>query len=420
MKSLTKKHYKILGISWLGSGLELYDFIIFIYFANTISALFFSPDMPDWLRLLQTYGLFAVGFFFRPFGGVILGHFGDTVGRKKIFVVTVFLMAIPTFAIGCMPTYSQIGIFAPIFLLLFRIIQGIAVGAELPGAWVFVAEHVPKRYIGFACSFLNVGLVIGILIGNLVSIFVNSYFTQDEILAGTWRYPFILGGIFGVIGFFLRQYLYETPVFQRLYKKISKKHIPFKKILFFHKSSVFVSTLITCSTAAGYLTMLLITPSLIQKFFKVPPHLALQSNLYGVTFLAIGLLFFGILSVRFNTVKLFAIGCLGLGLSSILFYYKIQTSYDNIIFYYCLSGFFIGTAGLITPIIIKLFPPEVRFSGLAFSYNISYAVLGSLTPIFIIPIIQYSLMGPAYYVAAFSFFGFILSFYLSKYKNINP
>jgi len=116
MKSLTKKHYKILGVSWLGGTLEFYDFIIFIYFANNISSLFFPPDMPEWLRLLQTYGLFSVGYFFRPVGGVVLAHFGDTLGRKKIFVFTILLMAIPTFAIGCMPTYSQIGIFAPILL----------------------------------------------------------------------------------------------------------------------------------------------------------------------------------------------------------------------------------------------------------------------------------------------------------------
>jgi MFS family permease len=418
MKSLTKKHYKILGISWLGSALEFYDFVIFVYFANTISALFFSPDMPDWLRLLQTYGLFAVGYVFRPIGGLVLGHFGDILGRKKIFVVSIFLMAVPTFAIGCMPTYSQIGIFAPILLLLCRIMQGMAIGAEIPGASVFLAEHFPKRYIGFVCSFLKIGLQIGPVIGNLVSIYFNSHFTQDEILVGAWRYPFILGGIFGVVIYFLRKYLYETPVFQRMNKKTSRKDIPFKKLLLFHKSSMFLSTLLTCASSATYITMFLLTPSLIQKFYKVPTDLALQSNFFTIAFAAIGFFLSGILSIRFNAIKIYAIGCLGVGLSSILFYYQIQISYDNIIFYYSLNGFFFGFSGLYTPIIIKLFPPEVRFSGLAFSYNISFAIFGGLTPIFIISIIQYSLMGPAYYVAGFSFLGFVLSLYLLRYKKI--
>jgi MFS family permease len=327
-------------------------------------------------------------------------------------------MAIPTFAIGFMPTYSQIGIFAPIFLLLFRIMQGIAVGGELPGAWVFVAEHVPKRYVAFACAILTTAATMGNFIGALVSTFVNSYFTQSEILLGAWRYPFILGGFFGIMGFFLRRYLFETPVFQLMYKKLSKLDVPFKKLLFSHKLSMLLSTLITCVSSAVLTTMIFVTPSLIQKFFKVPPQLALQSNLYAVAFVATGSLFFGFASIRFNTIKLFAIGCLCLGLSSILFYYQIQTSYDNIIFYYCLNGFFIGVVGLIPSMIIMLFPPEVRFSGLAFSYNISFAILGSFTPIFIISIIQYNLMGPAYYAAVFSFFGFILSLYLLRYKKI--
>ena len=419
MKLLKKKHYKILGVSWLGGTLEFYDFIIFIYFANTISALFFPPDMPEWLRLLQTYGLFSVGYFFRPVGGVVLAHFGDTLGRKKIFVFTILLMAIPTFAIGCMPTYSQIGIFAPILLLLFRIMQGLAVGAELPGSFVFVAEHVPLRYIGFACAMLTSAAVGGNFLGSLIANLFNLNFTQVEILDGVWRYPFILGGVFGIIVFFLRRYLRETPVFQDMNKKFSTIDIPFKKLLFFHKSSMLISALITCVSATAVITMIFVTPSLIQKFFKVPLNIALQSNLFAVAFVLIGCIFFGIISIRFNIIKLFAIGCLGLGASSILFYYQIQISYNNIIFYYCLCGFFIGIVGLIPSIIVTMFPPEVRFSGLAFSYNTPYAIFGGFTPIFIIFITQYSLMSPAYYVAAFSFFGFILSLYLSRYKNLS-
>jgi MFS family permease len=147
--------------------------------------------------------------------------------------------------------------------------------------------------------------------------------------------------------------------------------------------------------------------------------MVLQSNLFAVGFVLIGCLFFGIISIRFNIIKLFAIGCLGLGASSILFYYQIQISYNNIIFYYCLCGFFIGIVGLIPSIIVMMFPPEVRFSGLAFSYNTPYAIFGGFTPIFIIFITQYSLMSPAYYVSAFSFFGFILSLYLLRYKNLS-
>ena len=144
-RAFTRKDYQTLGLSALGGTLEFYDFVVFVFFANVIGALFFPATMPDWMRQLQTLGIFAAGYLARPIGGILIAHFGDILGRKKMFTLSVFLMAVPTLVIGLLPTYETIGIAAPILLLLMRVLQGAAIGGEMPGAWVFVAEHAPAK-----------------------------------------------------------------------------------------------------------------------------------------------------------------------------------------------------------------------------------------------------------------------------------
>ncbi len=132
-RPLTRSDYKTLSLSALGGALEFYDFIIFVFFATVVGKLFFPADMPEWLRQLQTFGLFAAGYLARPLGGVIMAHFGDLLGRKRMFTLSIFMMAVPTLIMGLLPTYAQIGIWAPLALLLLRVIQGAAIGGEVPG-----------------------------------------------------------------------------------------------------------------------------------------------------------------------------------------------------------------------------------------------------------------------------------------------
>ena len=132
-RPLTRSDYKTLSLSALGGALEFYDFIIFVFFATVVGKLFFPADMPEWLRQLQTFGLFAAGYLARPLGGVIMAHFGDLLGRKRMFTLSIFMMAVPTLIMGLLPTYAQIGIWAPLALLLLRVIQGAAIGGRYRG-----------------------------------------------------------------------------------------------------------------------------------------------------------------------------------------------------------------------------------------------------------------------------------------------
>ncbi len=215
-RPLGRKDYKTLSLSALGGTLEFYDFVIFVFFAVTISHLFFPPDMPEWMAQLQTLGIFAAGYLARPIGGIIIAHFGDRLGRKRMFALSVFLMSLPTFVIGILPTYASIGVAAPLLLLLMRMLQGAAIGGEMPGAWVFVAEHLPKERYGLGIGVLTSGITGGILLGSIVAIVINRVYITEEVLDFAWRIPFILGGIFGFVAVYLRRFLSETPIFKEL------------------------------------------------------------------------------------------------------------------------------------------------------------------------------------------------------------
>lgn len=231
-RPLTRSDYKTLSLSALGGALEFYDFIIFVFFATVVGKLFFPADMPEWLRLMQTFGIFAAGYLARPLGGIVMAHFGDLLGRKKMFTLSIFMMAVPTLIMGLLPTYAQIGMWAPILLLLMRVIQGAAIGGEVPGAWVFVSEHVPQRHIGYACGTLTSGLTAGILLGSLVATAINSIYTPVEVADYAWRIPFLLGGVFGLFSVYLRRLLHETPVFAELQlRKALAEELPLRTVL---------------------------------------------------------------------------------------------------------------------------------------------------------------------------------------------
>ena len=168
-RPLNGQDYKTLGLSALGGALEFYDFIIFVFFATVIGHLFFPPEMPDWLVMIQTFGIFAAGYLVRPLGGIVLAHYGDRYGRKRVFAFSILLMALSTLGMALMPTYATIGVAAPILLIILRMLQGAAIGGEVPGAWTFVAEHVPFRRVGLACGFLTSGLSFGIMLGSLIA-----------------------------------------------------------------------------------------------------------------------------------------------------------------------------------------------------------------------------------------------------------
>ena len=410
---LSRSDYRTLGLAALGGALEFYDFIIFVFFAVVIAQLFFPPDIPDWLGLMQTFGIFAAGYLARPLGGIVMAHFGDLLGRKRMFMLSIFLMAVPTLAIGLLPTYAVIGIWAPLLLLAMRILQGAAIGGEVPGAWVFVSEHVPPRHLGFACGVLTAGLTGGILLGSLVAAAIHKLYTPAELLAEGWRVPFILGGVFGLVALWLRRWLHETPVFKEMQaRQALSAELPLKTVMREHRPAVILTMLMTWLLSAAIVVMILMTPPLVQKLFAIPAAFALQANSIATLFLSLGCVLFGSLADRYGAGRVMMAGCVMLGLTSLLFYQQMSVAPQNINALYALCGFFVGVIGVVPGVAVKAFPAAVRFSGLSFSYNVAYAIFGGLTPIAVSMLLPLSPLVPAYYVAALSAVGVLIGMYL--------
>lgn len=246
--------------------LEFYDFVVFVFLTAVLGRVFFPPEIPDWLKQTEVFGLFAAGYLARPFGGLVMAHFGDLTGRKRVFMIAVLLMAVPTFLIGLMPGYAQIGYAAPCLLLVCRVLQGAAIGGEIPGAWVFVAEHAPRSRIGLACGLLTAGLTAGILLGSLVNTAINLVFSPEAILKYAWRLPFLLGGILGLIGMLLRRKLAETPVFKAMRQEAQlADNLPVGRVVRGYARAVLVSMAASWLLTAVIVVLILLAPPLLRQ-----------------------------------------------------------------------------------------------------------------------------------------------------------
>ncbi|MBQ0710918.1 MULTISPECIES: MFS transporter [unclassified Ochrobactrum] len=398
-RPLDRRDFRTLGLSAIGGALELYDFIIFAFFASTLGHLFFPPDMSEWLALVQTFGIFAVGYLARPLGGIVLAHFGDRFGRKRVFTFSVLLMGGATLATACLPTYATLGIAAPVLLTLLRIMQGIAVGGEVPGAWTFVAEHAPANRVGLACGLLSSGFTFGILLGSLIAALINWIYTPEQVAAYAWRIPFLIGGILGALGLYLRRGLTETPVFIAMAKSTEqRKRLPLGTVLRHHRRGVVITMLLAwCMTSAITITMLM-TPTFLQKLYGYSPLQSLTATSFGLVFQIAGAALGGIALDRFGSGRFLVATGVVFAVVTFTFYSFAGVSLWCLFALYGVVGCVDGMAGATSFTMVRVFPAHVRFSGVSFAYNIACAISNGLTPMVLTAVMAVNPAAPAWYL----------------------
>ena len=398
-RSLTRDDTRTLFLASLGGALEFYDFIIYVFFAAVLGKLFFPASMPVWLEQLQTFGIFAAGYLARPLGGIIMAHFGDKTGCKRMFTLSVFMMALPTLLIGLLPTYATLGYIAPLLLLCMRVLQGAAIGGEAPGAWVFVAEHVPQNRIGLACGLLTGGLTGGILLGSLMATAINTTYAPAEIAAWAWRIPFLLGGFFGFLSMYLRRWLHETPVFEAMRARKATVELPLKQVLRDHLASVIASMLVTWMLTAAIVVVILMTPTLMQRLHGIAPTTTLIGSVAATLLLTVSIIVVGALLDRFGTLPIVLIGAPALIAATYALFLGTARNPGNLVPLYALAGLCVGVMSVVPFMMVRAFPAVVRFTGVSFSYNVAYALFGGLTPIAVQLMLKYNQLAPAHYVA---------------------
>lgn len=381
LRGLSREQAKTLALASLGGALEYYDFIVGVFFAKTLAAVFFPHDSPQWLSQLQVFGIFAAGYLVRPIGGVVFAHFGDRVGRKRMFALGLFLMAFPTLLVGLTPDYQTIGFAAPLLFLFCRLLQGLSVGGEVPGAWIFCAEHVHKSRVGFACGLLMGGLCCGILMGALTAKILTASLAANDLTAWGWRIPFILGGVFGLISVYLRKHLRETPVFEALReRRVADAGLPISLVFTRCKSEVLVSMAATWVFAGVFVTYFLYLPTYLQSQFDYRAADVFTANCWSISLLILGSVFVGRMTDIIGGEKAYAIGGAAMAAVIAALGFSLGIGGAWTLHLYAIGGFTIGTITLTPYLIIRSFPPELRFTGFALSYNTAYAIIGGTTP----------------------------------------
>jgi len=340
---------------------------------------------------MQSFGIFVTGYLARPLGGILMAHFADRLGRKKVFSLSILMMALPCLLIAVMPTYASIGYAAPLVLLALRILQGAAVGGEVPSAWVFVAEHVPVERRGYALGFLQAGLTFGYLIGALTATLLAKVFTPQEILDYAWRLPFLLGGVFGLAGVWLRRWLNETPVFLALRER--REHIvefSLRTVLRDHRAALMPAALLTCVLTSAVVVLVVVTPTVMQQRFGMSAQHTFALSSVGIVFLNIGCVLAGLLVDRIGAWRALMVYslCLPLGVGAL--YANMIGDFGWPGLAYALAGLGCGVVGVVPSVMVGLFPARIRVSGISLTYNIAYALWASTTPLLLIALMPWS------------------------------
>ena len=365
---LSRGELKTLGLSSLGGILEFYDFIIVFFFAKIISQHFFPAGIGEFWAMLNTYGTFAAGYLARPLGGVVMAHFGDKFGRKNMFMLSIALMVIPTFSLAVIPTYETIGYAAPLFLILVRICQGIAIGGELPGAWVFIHEHAPAGHKNAFVGFLTGCVTGGILLGSFVALLMNFIYTPAELSDWAWRVPFVIGGVFGLISIYLRRFLQETPVFKKMRESKALAKFPLEEVVKTSRFGIWISMFITWVLTGCIVVFILLMPGFVGGVLGFSPFETTYFQMGGLVYIVSSCWLTGRLADKHNPSTLCILFSAGFAVSSVAFFSLLYTAapvVSEVVLAYFATCFFAGI---------------IRFSGISFAYNIAYALSGAFTP----------------------------------------
>lgn len=428
---------KAVSAAALGNTMEWFDFGVYAYLAGTLGKVFFPSSSPG-AQVVSTFATFAAAFLVRPLGGLVFGPLGDRIGRKRVLAATMIMMAISTFAVGFLPTYSTIGFAAPILLLICRLVQGFSTGGEYAGATTYIAEYAPDTRRGFLGSWLDFGTFVGYSLGSGLVTLLTGVLGDDGLVDWGWRLPFLVAGPLGLIGLYMRLRLEETPAFQReaeqahhdaeeavaagggdpveearqsgkgRLKEIFTRHweavlICMGLVLLYNVTNYMVTsylpTFMTETLGQNALTAQLLVLGTMVVVVLTITTVGRTSDRWGRRPVFMGgsaamivLAVPAMLLIRGGGILLPAFGCLILGLLLVCF---------------------AGTSASTLP---ALFPTRLRYGALSISFNISVSLFGGTTPLIASALVQATGndLVPAYYLMVAGAIGLIATFFLHE------
>lgn len=378
---------KVVTSSTIGAMVEWYDFFLYGVVAGLVFNKLYFPSTDPVVGTLLAYTTFAAGFVARPLGGVIFGHFGDTLGRKRMLVLTLMIMGVATTAIGLIPTYDQIGIWAPILLLVCRIAQGIGLGGEWGGAVLMTFESAPANRRGFFASLPQTGMSLGLVLASGVIALLSLLLSDKDFLAWGWRVGFLLSAVMVIIGSYMRSNVEESPEFEAAQRtqKVAPG-LPFLAML-----RQYPRVVLACMGARfidgvffnvfGVFSLAYLTQTL-----KLSRNDALLGVLIGAGVMTFFIPLWGAVSDRVGRPLVYGTGALLAGLSAFPAFWLMQHSGGNVLLVWAaiiipFGIFHAAVFGTMSSMFSEVFDPSVRYTGISFVYQFAGVFAGGLTPI---------------------------------------
>jgi MHS family proline/betaine transporter-like MFS transporter len=372
---------KVIRAAVIGTVVEYYDFGIYGYMATFVAMLFFVSEDPT-AALLGTFAAFAVAFFMRVPGGILFGHIGDRYGRKRALSWTILLMVLATAAIGVLPNYYTLGVWATVLLVLCRCVQGFAAGGELSGANAFVTESAPARWRATQTSLVNSGTYFGSLFASLVALTFTTVFTEQQMLDWAWRLPFLLSLPIGVIGLYIRSHLDDTPQFKQLEDKGETERMPIRTLLVTNWRSVLKIIGLGAVITGGYYIVSVYAATYLQTTAGHSAQLAFASTSVAMVVGAATLPLSGYLADTIGRKKVILIGSVGATLLGFPMFMMMSAGpawaaiVGQTVLFVCVSV--VNGASFVT--YAEMLSASTRYSGIALGNNVTNTLLGGTAP----------------------------------------
>ncbi len=384
----------------LGNTLEWFDFGLFIFMAPIIGAKFF-PQHDGITNTIDALMVFAAGFICRPLGGILFGHMGDTRGRAQTLRLAVLLIAVSTLLVGILPSYNSIGILAPIIFTLLRLAQGISIGGEYSGVMIYLAESAPQKQRGFITSFAATGANLGFLLATISYMLLSLCLQKSAIADWGWRLPFIFAGLPGLIILYYRFKLKETRVYSYLKSRHHVESTPFLVALKYAPWQLLKILGLTCMSSSFYYVFFGFMPTYLEMYIGIPMQTALKIQSGFLISMLFIVPFAGYCGDYFTRKKMLMLTAAAIITLVLPCFYLLQT--------HMMTGILLslGIATIISSFdqgnsltaVVENCPSNVRYSGIAFSYNLGMALFGGTAPLIVTLFTQrLGLIAPAYYL----------------------
>ena len=374
---------RVIVASLIGTSLEWYDFFIYGQAAALVFNQLFFPNQDPLVGTLLAFTTYAVGFLSRPLGGIVFGHYGDRIGRKNVLVVTLLLMGLATFAIGLLPTYAAIGVWAPILLVALRFLQGLGLGGEWGGAVLMTMESGDPRRRGLNASWPQVGVPAGLLLASGVLSLMSGLTSDAAFAAWGWRVPFLLSGVLVLVGLWIRATIAESPAFQQVETSGHSAKVPILDVLRFHPRSVLLAIGARLGVDVAFYTFVLFITTYVATFLGLPRSAPLNAVLIAAAFQVFVIPLFGGLSDRVGRRPVYLAGAAGALVWVFAFFPLLNTRSFALITLAAGVALFLHAAmyGVQSSFIAELFPTRVRYTGASLGYQGAGIIGGALAPI---------------------------------------